>query len=272
MPNALYHVRGLVRAIGWPAAIDLLARRCLGLQRPISIKVRGLSGTLEVAPTDSDLFVLSQIFGWREYATDNATAQQLHHVSSRWKANGISPLIIDGGANVGYSALFFAELFPEATIVALEPDPKTFGRLCRNCQGHPKIKPLQAALWRDTNGVKLQTGEHGSWSHHLGRDGLEVPSTTLRAVMAAHSISRLLILKLDIEGSEKEVIEADPGVVSSAMCIMIEPHDFMQPGRGCLTPLFAAVADKQVDTVISGENLFLFSPEVRGTLLASNSC
>jgi FkbM family methyltransferase len=272
MPNALYHVRGLVRAIGWPAAIDLLARRCLGLQRPISIKVRGLSGTLEVAPTDSDLFVLSQIFGWREYATDNATAQQLHHVSSRWKANGISPLIIDGGANVGYSALFFAELFPEATIVALEPDPKTFGRLCRNCQGHPKIKPLQAALWRDTNGVKLQTGEHGSWSHHLGRDGLEVPSTTLRAVMAAHSISRLLILKLDIEGSEKEVIEADPGVVSSAMCIMIEPHDFMQPGRGCLTPLLAAVADKQVDTVISGENLFLFSPEVRGTLLASNSC
>jgi hypothetical protein len=28
---------------------------------------------LEAAPTDSDLFVLSQIFGWREYATDNAS-------------------------------------------------------------------------------------------------------------------------------------------------------------------------------------------------------
>jgi len=55
--------------------------------------------------------------------------------------------------------------------------------------------------------------------------------------MASDSTSRLLILKLDIEGSEKEVIEADPGVVCSAMCIMIEPHDFMQPGRGCLTPL-----------------------------------
>jgi len=84
---------------------------------------------------------------------------------------------------------------------------------------------------------EAQTGEHGSWSHHLGRDGLEVPSTTLRAVMASDSTSRLLILKLDLEGSEKEVIEADPGVVCSAMCIMIEPHDFMQPGRGCLTPL-----------------------------------
>ena len=90
--------------------------------------------------------------------------------------------------------------------------------------------------------------------------------------MASVSTSRLLILKLDIEGSEKDVIEADPGVVCSAMCIMIEPHDFMRPGLACLTPLFAAVAGKQVDTVISGENLFLFSPEIRGTLLAGNSC
>ena len=264
MPNALYHIRGLTRAIGWPAAIDLLVRRYLGLHRPISIKVRGLSGTVEVAPTESDPFVLSQIFGWREYATDSATAQQLHRVCADWKASDISPLIIDGGANVGYSALFFAEMFPEVTVVALEPDPQAFGRLCRNCQAHPQIKPLRAALWRDANGVRLQTGEHGSWSHHLGRDGREVPSTTLSAVMASVSTSRLLILKLDIEGSEKEVIEADPGVVCSAMCIMIEPHDFMRPGLACLTPLFAAVADKQVDTVISGENLFLFSPEIRG--------
>ena len=272
MPNALYHVKGLARAIGWSAAINLLARRCLGLHRPISIKVRGLSGTIEVGPTDSDLFVLSQIFGWREYATDNATTQQLHRVSADWKTNGISPFIIDGGANVGYSALFFAGTFPEATVVALEPDPQTFERLCRNCQGHPKIKPVQAALWRDANGVRLQTGEHGSWSHHLGRDGLEVPSTTLRAVMASDPTSRLLILKLDIEGSEKEVIEADPGVVCSAMCIMIEPHDFMRPGLACLTPLFAALAGKQVDTVINGENLFLFSPEIRGAFLAGSSC
>jgi len=125
--------------------------------------VRGAdtSGTLEVTPTDSDLFVLSQIFGWREYATDNATAHQLHRVSADWKANGISPFIIDGGANVGYSALFFAELFPEATIVALEPDPKAFVRLCRNCQGHPKIKPVQAALWRDANGVRLRRASTG---------------------------------------------------------------------------------------------------------------
>jgi len=100
MPNALYHVKGLARAIGWLAAISLLARRRLGLHRPISIKVRGLSGTLEVGPTDSDLFVLSQIFGWREYATDNATAQQLHRVSADWKANGISPFIITGHGRI----------------------------------------------------------------------------------------------------------------------------------------------------------------------------
>ena len=272
MPSALHHIRGLTRAIGWPAAIDLLARRCLGLRRPISIKVRGLSGTLAVAPTDSDLFVLSQIFGWREYATDNATAQQLRRVSADWKANGISPLIIDGGANVGYSAIFFAQEFPEATIVALEPDRETFERLSRNCQGHPRIKPIHAALWRNTEGVTLQTGDHGSWSHHLGQEGVRVPSTTLSAVMASNPVSRLLILKLDIEGSEKEVVEADPSTVASAMCVMIEPHDFMQPGLACLTPLFAAVAGKQVDTVISGENLFLFSPEIRGTLLVGNSC
>lgn len=223
-------------------------------------------------PTDSDLFVLSQIFGWREYAADDVTTHQLRRVSADWKAKGISPLIIDGGANVGYSAIFFAHEFPEAIIVALEPDRETFERLSRNCQGHPRIKPIHAALWRDTDGVTLQTGDHGSWSHHLGQEGVHVPSTTLSAVMASNPASRLLILKLDIEGSEKEVVGADPSIVTSAMCVMIEPHDFMLPGLACLMPLFAAVAGKQIDTVISGENLFLFSSEIRGALPVGNPC
>jgi FkbM family methyltransferase len=262
MPSTLHHIVGLARATGWLAALNILARRHLRYRKPVSLKVGRLSTRLEVSPTDSDLFVLSQIFGWGEYAASENMARQMRRLSAEWAASGITPVIIDGGANVGYSPLFFAKEFPEATVIALEPDRPTFERLCRNCQGERRIKPIHGALWHHRNGVRLQSGRHGSWSHHLDQEGTLVPSTTLRDVMALEPTSRLLILKLDIEGSEREVVEADPEIVRSAMCIMIEPHDFMRPGLGCLTPLFKALAGKEIDTVISGENLFLYSREL----------
>ena len=64
-----------------------------------------------------------------------------------------------------------------------------------------------------------------------------------------------MILKLDIEGSERQVCEASPQTIRSAPCLIVEPHDYDRVGAGCLTPLFRAISGKEVDTLVQGDVL-----------------
>ena len=84
-----------------------------------------------------------------------------------------------------------------------------------------------------------------------------VPSVTLDQLVARAPRARPLIIKLDIEGSEREVCKVSHVLLRSAPCVIIEPHDFMLPGAGNLVPLFAAIAGKEVDTLLLGENLVI---------------
>jgi hypothetical protein len=121
MPTITYHIRGLLRAAGLAKTSEILFRRAFGVPGVVSVNVQGHK--LEVRPADSDLFILSQIFGWKEYNIDSDRLARLRKVASDWQATGIEPLIIDAGANVGYSSLYFAGLFPGACVLAIEPAP-----------------------------------------------------------------------------------------------------------------------------------------------------
>jgi hypothetical protein len=69
--------------------------------------------------------------------------------------------------------------------------------------------------------------------------------------------SRPLIIKLDIEGAERVVCAEARKVLREAACIIVELHDWMQLGSGCLILLYAALAGKEMDTFLLGENLVL---------------
>ena len=70
---------------------------------------------------------------------------------------------------------------------------------------------------------------------------------------------RPLIIKLDIEGAEREVIGSAPEVFTEAKCIVVEPHDFKHLGAACLSPLYKIAATKPFDTILRGENIFFFA-------------
>jgi FkbM family methyltransferase len=160
--------------------------------------------------------------------------------------------------------LFFAASYPEALVIALEPDENAHSSLMRNVAEHPRIRSIQAALWSHTNDVRLQSSANGSWANFVGEEdkGKVVPSVVLGNLFAENSEWEPLIVKLDVEGAEKEVVTASPEVFHSAVCIMIEPHDFMLHGAASLSPLFKALADRPMDTLINGENLIMIDPKM----------
>src|ERR1700674_2609294 len=46
-------------------------------------------------------------------------------------------LIVDGGANVGYASIYFANRYPAAQIIALEPEESNFELLKENTTPYP---------------------------------------------------------------------------------------------------------------------------------------
>ncbi len=254
--NSLRYHLGLARAFGLPTAVSIGIRRKFGVRKPVMVHWRGQQ--IAVRPRESDPVVASSVLGWHEYALGERAETALARLAKKWRATGQTPVIIDGGANVGYAALHFARLYPEAVIIAVEPNPETFDMLRRNCAGHAQIRPLFGALWSHDQGVSLQSDPDSSWSDRVHDGGL-TPSFRLQDLLASVPDSRSLIIKLDIEGAEGEVCRAAPDVLRTTACLLIEPHDYLRPGASVLSPVYDALNGLQVDTLLVGEYIALIA-------------
>jgi len=255
LPSVRYHL-GLSRAFGLPAAISVGIRRHLGVRDPVSVRWRGQSITLR--PRESDPVVASSVLGWDEYGMGERAEAALTRLSAGWSARGLTPVIIDGGANVGYAALHFAERFPLATVIAVEPNPETFRVLENNCAAHSNIRPVFGALWSHTRGVSLNSDRDRSWADNVCEGG-DTPSLLMQDLMKTVHAGMPLIIKLDIEGAEGEVCRSAPELIRQAACLLIEPHDYLRPGSSCLSPLYDALNGRRVDTLLVGEYIALIA-------------
>ena len=141
----------------------------------------------------------------------------------------LSPrFIVDAGANVGYASVLFAERWPEATIVALEPDSSNFDLLLRNTRRYPRIRPLRAALWSDHTPLQLK-GET-NWALRVEEASRSDFDTVTMADLVAMSPGRIDLLKLDVEGAERDLFLNDPTCLDAVHLLIVELHDHSSPG------------------------------------------
>jgi FkbM family methyltransferase len=142
-------------------------------------------------------------------------------------------------ANVGLSAIFFANLFPEARIIALEPESSNFEMLAANVAPYPKITPLRAALWHENKRISLVDPGLGKWgfithdeteSAFAGTPNGLVQALTLDRLMDDYGLDHIDLLKLDIEGAEREVFDTPGAWIDRVDAILVELHDRLKPG------------------------------------------
>jgi len=174
--------------------------------------------------------------------------------------------ILDAGANVGFAAVYFAIKYPNAKIVAIEPESSNFAQLQRNVAPYPNIIPVQAALWSEHASLNLEDPGFGPWAFRATknscgerRKSLEsVQGLTVNEIMQSHGMDNLDVLKIDIEGGEKELFSTNTAWTSRVGVIMIELHDFIEVGN---TRNFY-IATKDFDLEIQrGENVILLRNE-----------
>ena len=134
------HFRRLIKAAGPLAGTNILCREIFRIPKPITVSVGGYSLTLR--PDNSDPSVAGKIFGAHEYDIGEQQRSRLNDLASKWKQGGNVPVIVDGGANVGYSSIFFANAYPDATVLAVEADEEAFALIQKNCAPFDRIIPI----------------------------------------------------------------------------------------------------------------------------------
>lgn len=122
-------------------------------------------------------------------------------------------VILDVGANIGLAALYFRSRFPDAEIVAVEPDPQTFAKLERNVGHDPRIRPVNAAAAGESGELVLFQPAGYSIASSLKRSGeaehdsqVRVRAETLDNLCAELGLDRIGLMKLDVEGAELDAL------------------------------------------------------------------
>lgn len=111
----------------------------------------------------------------------------------------------DFGAYTGDTALDLLGRVPAGcTILAAEPDPKTFSKLQRNTEGLA-VKAVHGAIWKeDTTLLFTASGGRGAGLGAVGKKTVEVPAFCADTLFEKGT--KVDYLKFDVEGAEFEAL------------------------------------------------------------------
>jgi FkbM family methyltransferase len=172
--------------------------------------------------------------------------------------------IIDAGANIGTSAIFFAKKYPNARILAVEPEESNFDLLVKNTSTYKNIVPIKGAIWdvaEKRTILRRVTGHCGyTISNTYNRTEStrqEIDCVTIKTLMEQYGIKRIDLLKMDIEGSEKNVLENSADWIDKVGIMTVELHDRIC--MGCDRAFYVSTRDfktfeKHADKVTAYKN------------------
>lgn len=143
----------------------------------------------------------------------------------RFVSGTTSPLILDCGANIGLSVIYFKYFYPRARVVAFEPDPKIFQVLKANVAsfGLLDVTLEQKALW-SSEGIQLFEPDGSVGGRIAGvvrrREPIEIQTVRLRDWLD----TEVEMLKIDIEGAELEVLVDCQDQLANVNYLFVEYH------------------------------------------------
>lgn len=221
----------------------------------------------------SDVPTFLQTLIARQYGFHGFPQQET--VERRYKsllARGKRPLIVDCGANVGLSAIWFAKNFPAAQIYALEPSSENFAMLEKNAREYPGITPIHGGIWDCETTLAIVDPTVEAWvfqvreitdapspPHECDDRDSSIPAFTMDTLLRmAPDSDGIFIAKIDIEGAEQYLFRSNTEWVSNTDVLIMEPHDWLLPAKGTSNPFIRSVATlPRFDYLARDENIFV---------------
>jgi FkbM family methyltransferase len=185
------------------------------------------------------------------------------------------PRIVDCGANIGMSVVFFKAYAPDARITAIEAEPGTFKHLQRTIETNAfaDVELVHAAVGATQGPVTLyahasNSGDvtasvHAQWGGSIAE---HVPGIRLSSLIQ----EPIDFLKVDIEGAEYDVIAdlADARVLPLVREMLIECHS-IEGAPDARSELIGRLRDSGMEVRVAGDNAAARTSIVHGTLRRS---
>lgn len=177
----------------------------------------------------------------------------------------IKPLhIVDAGANTGFASLFFHMKYPKADIVALEIDKENVEMFYKNTNWIPSIEVITKALYNTKSFFKVINPYNASNSFQIvevnQNESFDIESITIDEILELKNWNEIDILKIDIEGAEKQLFESNFKTwLPKVKIIMIETHDRMI--RNCSTVVVNALCNNGFVLYTTTEGTMYFYQE-----------
>jgi len=138
------------------------------------------------------------------------------------------PYIIDCGANIGLSVIYFKRLYPNATIIAFEPDPTVFNVLTYNIHsfGFNDVILINKALWDTVTTLPFfAEGADGGRVAVQGDNKQIIRVKTER--LNKYLKKPVDFLKIDIEGAETRILQNCRTQLANVRNLFVEYHSFV---------------------------------------------
>ncbi len=208
-----------------------------------NLRLKGLTCPITLRPGTSDIATFKHIFAHGDYNLQITPGPKV---------------IVDAGANIGLSAIYFANRFPEARIIAIELSPENYRLLNKNTRHYPGITTVHAGLWPKNEVLKFKQEGVSPWGYRvdntLANGSVPVASITMNDILNRYRLATIDLLKIDIEGAEVELFaENYTHWLPKVRCLVIEFHDRWRPGSSATVTAALAKCNFRAEGTV-GEN------------------
>lgn len=170
--------------------------------------------------------------------------------------NGKVPLIIDAGSNIGASPFYFSKTYEKAKVVCFEIDKLNIKLLKQN--NDDRIDVNLNGLGSENKTLFIDNDSDDPRSYRLKNTGTnKVKITNLRDIINHYKSKNFIpfLLKIDIEGYEKELFNIKDNFVEDFKIVIVEPHDWLYPGEMTSKNLICNLSGQNRDFLILNENI-----------------
>jgi len=165
----------------------------------------------------ADAFIHSEVFEHRYYELGLQDAPES---------------ILDLGANIGLTSIYFARCFPAARIAAVEPMPGNLRLLRKNLALNDVVATVVAGAIDEKDGQVLMDVGQLDYGHHVleparapQQRGVEVAAYSIPTLLQTLAWDRIGLLKVDIEGHEKVLLANCASWIHRVDTMCIECHE-----------------------------------------------
>jgi FkbM family methyltransferase len=164
-----------------------------------------------------DFFVLHEVF-----------LGECYRIPDRWLQRHQVQTIVDLGAHVGLTSLFFLRDFSHARFVCVEANPENSGLLQHNLGCLENRVHIFPGAVSDISGPVIFVTDGPTWSGRVSTQdngGAAIRGYAMEEILASSNVTTIDILKVDIEGAEQQLFRRAADWLRKVRIIIIELHD-----------------------------------------------